>query len=443
MSSRRDFLRQARAGAMAASVPGLVSALHATDALAAPGPEFKALVCIFLFGGSDSHNMVIPADAAGHASYAGIRQALAIPRGDLLPMTPASAADDLYGFHPQMSGMHSLFEAGKLSVVANVGTITRPTTKAEYLAGSAVLPPRLFSHNTQRDYIQSLGPLDAGRSGWAGRASRFLPPSALPSLLPANLSFAGYNLLQADGADSSFAMGLSGPAVINGALDVERAAALDDISAPGDHLFQQAFADVRQRSLSLGNLIRAELEQLGPTQTTFSSTRFSQSMRAVSQMIAVSDRLNMARQIFFVSAPGWDTHSRQNEVFPGLVSSLSNGIAEFQAEMQLQGLEDQVLSFTLSDFGRTLTSNGDGSDHGWGSHQFVVGGGIAGGQIVGSMPDLSLDGPDDIGRGRMLPAQGMEQYGAAVSSWLGLQDADLDLVFPNLANFGQRTLDLF
>ncbi len=443
---RRQFLHASAlslAGAGLAHLPGAVRA--ALVGTAAAFADYKALVCIFLFGGNDSFNMVVPRSTAEHDVYAQSRQNLAIARDQLLPIDPLTSDGALYGVHPRSGALRDLFQAGRAAVIANVGSLIQPTTRSQYLSGGAPLPPQLFSHNDQQDQWHTLHGRSNLRTGWAGRIADLLANETAAQQIALNVSAFGNTPFQGGASTQGYTLGADGAPIYFGltqsAADIERRRAFERLL---DHnwpsIYSRAFAGVQRRALRNADLVNAVLAQAPTLTTPFPASFLAQQLGVVARMIAVRDALTMSRQIFFVAAGGFDTHDAQVPLQPGLLEDVSASIAAFHAATVELGVADRVTTFTQSDFGRTLTSNGDGTDHGWGGHQLVVGGAVRGREIYGRMPRLEIGGPDDSGDGRIIPTLSIDQYAATLARWFGLTEAQLDIVAPNLRNFPQRDI---
>ncbi|MEZ5458353.1 MAG: DUF1501 domain-containing protein [Steroidobacteraceae bacterium] len=456
---RRRFLRAAAAGGVAYAFGRTPGTVYAQMAGGGPFPDYKAMVCLFLFGGNDSWNMLVPNSTAEYNAYfaargGGTASSLAIDRSALLPINPLTPdpTGATYGLHPSMAGMQTLFNSGRAAVVANVGPLIRPTTKAQYQNAASsghALPPQLFSHNDQQDQWHSLRGRAIMKSGWGGRVADVLNAQAGSQQLPINVSLAGQTFFQAGDVATPYVMGATGANTFagfgTGRVAAGRRTAFEAIAnANYDTIYERGFAAVQRRAVQYADTVNAALAtardfaalpnsgvQLSPLQTQ---------LRTVAKMIDVRSRLSMSRQIFFVSTGGFDSHDNQNDDQPGLLGNVSASIASFYAALQEMGLENSVTLFTQSDFGRTLTSNGDGSDHAWGGVQFVVGGAVLGQQVYGQYPLLSINGPDDVGGGRIIPTTSSDQYAATLARWFGVQDSNLPLVAPSIGNFAQRDL---
>lgn len=433
---RRAFLRAGMLGAAGAAL-----ALRTADAPAAI-TDYRALVCVFLLGGNDSFNMLVPRSAAEYAVYARSRQNLAVDASVLLPVSPLNPDGAQYGFHPRMPEVARLFEAGRLGVVANIGPLVQPVTRAEVLAGGPVVPPQLFSHNDQQDQWQTLKGRSTLASGWAGRIADALQSELASQQLPVGISLTGVLPFQVGAATTPYVLGTDGAptyaALTNPAIAfyAERRAAFEaQLAANTPSPLRRALADVHRRSLASADRVNAALARAPALATTFPAGQLGAQLRAAARLISVRDELAIKRQVFLVAIGGFDTHDDQNELQPGLLGNVSASLGAFQGALDELGVADRVVTFTQSDFGRTLTSNGDGTDHGWGSHQLVMGGPVIGRTIHGRMPSLEIGGADDIGGGRIVPTQSVDQYAATLARWFGLDETTIDRVVPGLARF--------
>jgi len=456
---RRMFLRNGSAVAATAATfahcPG--SAFSQSFATSAPFPDYKALVCVFLFGGNDSYNMLVPRSNAEYNVYAASRQNLAIPQVALLPINPLTSDGADYGLHPSMAGLQGLFEAGRMAMIGNVGPLLEPTTKADFFNQSVTLPTQLFSHNDQQDQWHSLKGATVSSTGWAGRMADLIRTNVGGQQLATNLSLFGNTLFQSADETVAYVMGNDGPALFAGFGDpanlndpalsdrerlfIEQRLAYEEvIDANYDSIYARGFAEVQRRALSTVDIVSNALADAPSMNTPFPQTQLGNQMRTVAQMIAVRDTLEMERQIFFVASGGFDTHDDQELNQPGLLSGVSDAITAFYNATVEIGVAGNVTTFTQSDFARTLTSNGDGTDHAWGGIQFAVGDAVLGRDIYGDYPSLAIDGPNDVGGGRLIPTTSSDQYAATIAKWFGIPDADLDIVAPNLVNFSTRDL---
>ena len=411
---------------------------------AAPFTDYRALVCVFLFGGNDSYNMLVPNTPDEYAQYAAARQNLALLQTDLLPISPASLPGPDFGLHPAMGRIKTLFDGGSAAFVTNVGPLVEPTTKEQYFDGSVTLPPQLFSHNDQQDQWTSLRGNVPSKTGWAGRMADLIRDGVAGQQMATNASLAGANLFQSADDTVAYVMGPSGPIPYIGfsttpgdILNEQRLAFLRVVDAPYDSVYERGFAEVQRRAIDAADTVTAAMDAGQPVTTEFPQSQLGRQLETVARLIAARDELQMQRQVFFVATGGFDSQELNQ---PGLLGGVSDAIAAFhEATVELQ-IPESVTTFTQSDFGRTLTSNGDGTDHAWGGNQLVVGGAVNGGDLYGSYPLLQIGGPEDVGGGRMIPSTSADQYAATLARWFGIPDMDLEVVAPNLGNFAQRDL---
>jgi len=450
--NRREFIAKgSAAAAMAAFAHYPGTAFSQGVGTGAPFPDYKALVCVFLFGGNDSYNMVVPRSNAEYNVYAASRQNMAVAQQDLLPINPLSGETVQFGLHPSMPGIQGLFETGAAALINNTGPLVVPTTKSAYQAGSVLLPPQLFSHNDQQDQWHSLKGATVSKTGWAGRISDLIRTNVAGQQLATNVSLSGSSLFQSADQTVAYVMGNNGPIAFSGFPDptdpnpdpilVEQRLAFERIiGANYSTMYERGFAEVQQRAVATADLVNVALQNAPVLNTVFPGTQLGAELNTVARLIGARDDLTMERQIFLVAAGGFDTHDDQLLNQPGLLGDVSEAMTAFYLAMGELGVSNSVTAFTQSDFSRTLTSNGDGTDHGWGGVQLVVGDAVAGQRMYGAYPDLALDGPDDVGGGRLIPTTSSDQYAATIAKWFGIPDVDLDVIAPNLVNFQTRDL---
>lgn len=459
---RRKFIKAAAAGGIAHAFSRTAGTVHAQMAGTGGFGDYKALVCLFLFGGNDSWNMVVPTSTAEYNAYSrsrggGTTSSLAIDRATLLPITlqGQNTGDPTYGFHPSMTGARDLFASGKLAVMANVGPLIRPTTKAQYQTAATTghtLPPQLFSHNDQQDQWHSLRGRATLKSGWAGRVADVLNAQTGSQSLSVNVSLAGQTFFQASEIAKPYVMGATGPTPFTafpttGSGPARRAAFEAVLAAAtgtsSNTIYERSFAGVQQRAVQFADRISAAIASgysFNALPNTGTLSALQQQLRTVAKVISARQSLGLSRQIFFVSTGGFDQHDDLVRDQPGLLSNVSASIKTFYDAMTEIGMENSVTLFTHSDFGRTLTSNGDGSDHAWGGVQLVAGGAVQGGRFYGSYPLLEIGSTWEIGGGRIIPTVSADQYAATLASWFGVADPDLSKVAPSIGNFDTRNL---
>jgi uncharacterized protein (DUF1501 family) len=448
--NRRDFLIKSGAAAAIANAPGF--AYSQGFGAAGAFDDYRALVCVFLHGGNDSFNMLVPNTTAEYNAYAASRQNLAIQQSDLLPINPASGTpgSEPFGLHPAMGAVQTMFESGNAAFVANLGPLVEPTTKTQYQNKSVILPTQLFSHNDQQSQWNSLKGADTSKTGWAGRIADLIQADVVDQRMATNASLSGTSLFQSADTTIAYVMGQNGPLQFNGfsndptsILFDQKLAFQNILDAQYDSIYERGFAAIQNRAVDAADTVSAAIvnaENSGIITTVFPATQLGRQLSTVAKLIASRAELEMQRQIFFVGIGGFDSHDDQNQNQPGLLGGVSDALAAFHSATVDIGVANSVTAFTQSDFGRTLTSNGDGTDHAWAGNQLVVGGAVNGREVYGQYPVLEIDGPLDVGGGRMIPSTSADQYAATLAKWFGIPDRDLDTVAPNLLNFPQRDL---
>lgn len=452
--NRRDALRHllcaTASSAMFTSLAGKLSLAQAAVPAGSRtllGGGYRALVCVFQYGGNDAFNMLVPRDGAGYAQYSASRAALAIPSAQLLQLTPSvpPAGGGNFGLHPSMGGLQTLFNTGKAAIVSNVGPLLYPINKTQFQAGSVPVPAQLFSHSDQQVLWQTPAAETANRRGWGGRLADLFFASNPNQQLSMNISIDGENVFQAGNNVVPYFVGQNG---VEGIYFVNqepwnaprRAAfeALRDLNH--GHAMQREYANRMRRAMDNEEMVTAALAGAPPLNVTFPDTSLGRQLRMVARLISARGALQMNRQIFFVGQGGYDTHASQLADHGPLLGELSAAISAFYAAMTSMNLGSDVTTFTASDFGRTLSINGDGTDHGWGSHHLVIGDAVRGGRIFGTPPNLTVGGPDDADWGQVIPTLAVDQYAATLASWYGLSNEDRTLVFPNLGRFATPNL---
>lgn len=447
--SRRAFLRRSAALSMAGvAAPLALNLSHMAEAAAAasPGDDYKALVCVFLQGGNDHANTLIPVDPAEHATYAAARGMLALPRDDLAATTLGPiAAGRAVAMHPALLPLMAPWRDGRLAWLANIGPLVQPTSLADYRAARVPLPPRLFSHNDQQSVWQSGAP-EGALSGWGGRAAdAVLSGNSVAALTCINTAgqavfLAGDTtvpyMLAPTGVPSLAALegGLFGSAACEAAFR----SLVTDTAQP--HLLAGEHARIMARAIDVNARLRTALSGIATPSGFDTSTSLGLQLGMVARLMAAHATLGLRRQVFFVQLGGFDLHDNLRARHPELLAQVAAALAAFQTEVDRLGLADQVTSFTASDFGRTLTSNGDGSDHGWGGHHLMLGGAVQGGALYGTLPPAGLDGDHHVGQGRLLPTLAVQQLGAALARWFGVPSSELEQVVPGQTRFDASAL---
>ncbi|MDZ7638310.1 MAG: DUF1501 domain-containing protein [Bryobacterales bacterium] len=439
--SRRQFLAASAQLAAAGIGLGRFGLMNAT---AQSSGDYRALVCIFLFGGNDGHNMVVPSGSS-YAQYATLRQGLAIPQASLLAATAKAGTE--FGLHPNLSAVHPLYAAGKMAILANVGVLYKPTTRDEYRNRVVPVPSNLFSHSDQQQQWQT-GHFDFFRgTGWAGRTADAVAYMNAPSKFPTSVSLAGNPVLLSGASTKPATLQSGSTPTLSGsggtAFREQRDAAVQEIIKmhSGLTMIQQAGASL-QDGIDIGKLIQTATASAPALTTTFPNTSLGRQLTDIAKLIGVRANLGMRRQIFFASIGGFDTHANQLASHVNLMTQISEAVTAFYRATEELGVANAVTTFTESEFGRTMQpSAGAGTDHAWGSHHFVVGGAVKGADVYGKYPNLAFGGPDDSGsRGSYIPSTSLDQYGATLASWFGVPPASLDSIFPNLVNFSTRDL---
>lgn len=455
-ASRRAFLKQASALSVAGvAAPWALNLAAMAEASAQSATDYKALVCVFLYGGNDYANTIVPYDASNYALYQQMRPTFAYTRDSLTDtvLAPATEPKDSAGFAhqyalaPQMASLLPLFNGGQLGVMLNVGTLVQPTTKLQYTNKSAPLPPKLFSHNDQQSVWQSSSP-EGATSGWGGRmGDLFQAGNGNATFTCVNVSgnavfLAGKTAVQYQVSTSGSVQlaGLKNP-LFGSASCTEALRTL--VSQPRAHLFENEYNRVTRRSIDANTVLTGALATAPALTTAFpAGNSLADQLKMVARMISVAPALGAKRQVFFVSLGGFDNHDEMATTHPGLLNTLSVALTAFYNATVELGVADKVTSFTASDFGRTLLGNNDGSDHGWGSMHLMLGGAVNGKRFYGTAPVVANGGPDDVGQGRLLPSTSVDQFAATLGKWLGVSDTDLLAMLPNLSHYNVSARNL-
>lgn len=439
-ANRRSFIKYASLAA-AGNIAGL-RPFGTLNALAQTGTDYKALVCVFLFGGNDANNVIIPFDTAGYNNYATIRGPLALAQNTLLPLTPLPN----FALNPNLPEIQSLFNGGNAALVANVGTLVAPTTRAQYLAGSTV-PSNLFSHPDQQLEWQNAAASGTTPTGWAGRMSDLLGKSYNGgATIPMITSVAGDTLF-CNGA-SSTPVSVS-PGNVGGATCSEgsecaarQAAAQALLTFNSGISLVTADDQITSNAYNYAQILSAATQSVSPLKTVFPTSGLGAQLQQIAQIIQVRAALGVQRQIFFAGVGNFDTHAGQIALQSPLLAQVSAAMGAFYQATQEMAIQDEVTSFTMSDFARTFQPNSNnGSDHAWGSHHIVMGGAVKGGKMYGTFPTLALAGPDDSGtNGRWVPSTASSQYASTLAQWFGVPVGQLSTVLPNIGNFTVNNL---
>jgi len=497
-ASRREFLRRAGAYSVAGSAAPFALNLAGIGSAAAQSTGgYKALVCLFLYGGNDAYNMVLATDPGSWASYAAVRNQAPDPLslkapgtapvvsagagspdrlGGVLAIAPLRDQGRSFAVHPVMTGVRDLFAAKRLAILPNVGPLLRPTSKAQYKDSTFPKPPKLFSHNDQQSTWQAYAP-EGATQGWGGRMGDLLAganANAVFTSISASgnaVWLSGQTVLQYQVSNNgAIRIGGGGTTLFGSATALAKMRGIMR-TARSPHLLEQDHAAVVGRSIDAeanlsaalppanaaphgtpglaGGTADPLLQYDNPLTGGKSTNPLAQQLQIVARTIAARSALGVQRQVFFVSLGGFDTHDGQNRAQADNMARLSHALKYFDNTLTAMGAGNDVTTFTASDFGRTFTSNGDGTDHGWGSHHFIVGGAVRGGDLYGNFPVLGVSdasgdfgSPNQIGNGAMLPEVSVDQYAATLGRWFGASDGQLLDLFPHLANFDTGVRDL-
>ena len=489
--TRRQFLRRVGCAAMGtAAMTAAIRDLRFMNAAVAQSniSDYKALVCIFLQGGNDSNNLIVPTVPSEYNNYASIRKPiLALPLGSLQTLDGyTDPAGHTFGLHPACPELKTLFSEGKLAVLFNTGTLIYPITQSQYSKGGKN-PPQLFSHADQQTQWQTSVPDQPPTTGWGGRCADLLNSVNGNAPISLSVSLAGANTFEIGNIVSQYSVSSSGAISLAGVTGARLAALTNILGLPYPNMQAQAYAGVAAHSINTGALLNNAITNTAaanfwtnnvngtgfPTTITtpngggsFGSSLSSQ-LKMVARLIEAGNRaagsptngFGMRRQIFFCQVGGYDLHTGQtnysdtnpNGVIIGahanLFADLSQSLLAFQRAMEQLGLQNKVTSFTASDFGRTCPTNGQGSDHGWGSHHLILGGAgaanngsVVGGKTYGTFPTLQVGGPDDTSTGRWIPTTAIDQYFSTIATWFGVDNSNLTTVFPNIGRFATPNL---
>jgi uncharacterized protein (DUF1501 family) len=440
--TRRQFIRQAACAAVGTTaIASTIFDLRLIGSAVAQGnfSDYKALVCVFLYGGNDSNNFLVPRSGGDYTNYAAIRQNLALAQSSLLAINPVTTDGRQFGLHPSCPELQSLFESGKMAILCNAGTLVGPVTRAGYLAGSAALPPQLFSHNDQQVQWQTSIPDQTSRTGWGGRCADLISSVNAGAQVSMCISLSGQNTFEVGNVVQPYQVSTSGSIGLTGVNSNVFQSVTNLLAQPQTNLFAKTYAQITDRALNNYAVLSAALAGIADP-TGFPNTSLGNQMKMIAKLIAARNSLSMKRQIFFCSVGGYDTHGEQINAQAGLLGELSGSLSAFYNYMVTLGIQNSVTAFTASDFSRTFPSNGIGSDHAWGSHHCIVGGAVQGKRLFGTYPALAVNGPDDTAQGRWIPTTSVDEYSATLAKWFGVTDSNLNTVFPNLPRFTHRDL---
>lgn len=434
--SRRNFMKgTASLGAFAAvGLPGY--------ALASPSNDFRALICVYLDGGNDAINTFLPLSDFHYDQYANVRGKLSVAKNSIIPIglnaEDRQGNDVPLGIHPKLARLTELFDNGDATVVLNSGVLEQPMTKGMIDAGEVPLPDQLFSHNSQTNALMRGGMNSFANLGWAGR------------MLDVMSSHSDITPLYSVHGDSLWLRSLEHRQTV---LKKDRAVQLSALGSPrykevydqllatsASNPFSGHFNLMVDESMTMSGVLAEQLNNV-ENAPLFTSTTLGKQMQTVYKLIASQSHLSQQRQVFFVKHTGYDVHDSQLSKHPALLGDLATNLLAMYRAIDSLGMRDNVTTFTMSDFGRRMTNNGNGTDHGWGGHQLIMGGSVNGSKPIGTWPELVLGGEDDYSKGRLIPKIGTDQVGSTLAQWMGITDgAALDYVFPNIRNFSSPNL---
>ncbi len=455
-ASRRAFMQRASTLSLAGiATPWALNLAAMAEASAATADDYKAIVCVFLYGGNDYGNTLVPYDTTNYNAYQQLRPSLAYARDKLAGtlLTPTVAPLDSAGFAhqyalaPELAPLLPIFNAGRMGVLLNVGTLIQPTSKLQYTNKSVPLPPKLFSHNDQQSVWQSSSP-EGATSGWGGRiGDLFASGNGNATFTCVNVS--GNAVYLSGKSAVQYQVSTNGSVPLNGihsslfGSSACSQALQTLVTQPRTHLFESEYSRVSKRAIDADGVLSSALAGAPNISTPFpAGNNLADQLKMVARMISCAGSVGAKRQVFFVSMGGFDNHDGLLSTHPGLLTSVADAMAAFYNATIELGVANKVTTFTASDFGRTLSGNNDGSDHGWGSMHFMLGGAVNGKRYYGSAPIVASNGPDDVGQGRLLPTTSVDQYAATLGKWMGVSDSNLLTLLPNLLNFNITSRNL-
>lgn len=445
--SRRAFLRRSAAVTAFAGTPLAANLMAIGAASAQTAGDYKALVCVYLDGGNDQSNTIVPRTGTDYDNYRNARSALALAKESLLSLTPDAYSGPALGLHPSLPGLQKVFSSGRLGILANVGTLIEPINKTQWNGGipTVRVPFQLFSHSDQKEVWQAAGAETSLPTGWMGRMGDLLESGYNPN--------SGVSMMMSVAGNAKILVGdqvIQYQLTTQGAVQVQSLNNLFGNTANGTtvrnmmtqlrtHSLESELTAVGKRAIDTEVLVRGALSGV-TLRTVFPTTSIGSQLRMVAQMVAARGALSQQRQVFYVQQSGYDFHDNLLNDHNTRMKELNDALAAFDAAMTELGTQRNVTTFTASDFGRALQSNGRGADHGWGTHQFVMGGAVLGRKVYGKFPQVTLGGAEDGGQGRLLPTTATEQYSATLATWFGVSSGELSTVLPNIDRFGNANL---
>lgn len=455
--SRRQFLGQASCAAIGSTAflstalnLGMINTAAARPHILTNGGDYKAMVCILLAGGADSFNMIVPQETSEFSDYQAVRGSLALDADDLLTVNPSNTPGRSFGIHNGMTRVRDLFTSEKLSFISNIGTLIEPIVDMDDLySGDKRIPLGLYSHADQIMQWQTSVPQSRTAVGVGGRMADMLKDMCGIDGVSMNISLDGKNRFQAGNSVIEYSiannatpenLGFEAPPTWwpnRGYLTQSRGEVVNGlVEDVYSNIFQDTYSSLTRQTVESIDLFKSALSKKPDLPISFSNSRLSQDLRMMAEIISVQQHLGNNRQIFFTTFGGWDHHDEVLANQGRMLPILSNAMSEFQQAMEHLGLDEEVVTFTISDFARTLTSNGNGSDHAWGGNQMIMGGGIDGGKIFGEYPIINLNDPLNLdARGRFIPTTSVDEFYAELALWFGASSNDLSYILPNIGNF--------
>ncbi len=446
-NTRRNFLKTAGLVGAGLSTGGtslfnLRNLGAATNLNTALKGEYKAMVCLYFDGGADSFNMLIPTSTEEYGFYANARSNLALNTADTLPISPINVGGVPYGLHPSLVGMQSMFNSGNLCFLNNIGTLVNPINKQQFYNEEVPVPLGLFSHSDQNNQWQTAEVRERLYKGWAGRISDLLYDTNTNDKISMNISFSGSNQFQSSEKNVEYTVNSYSRSGLTGYEDmygwgIERRAAINKMfSNSFTDPFKSTYTNSFKTSLDASLEFQAAIDEVPEFVTPFDNNNgLSNDFKMVAKIIAAREKLGFTRQIFFINFGGWDNHDELLNEQVSLFNRVDKALSEFNEVLKEIGMHDSVVTFSMSEFARTLSSNGNGTDHAWGGNVFAMGGPVNGNRFFGQYPSLILDGDLDVGGGVMIPTTPNDLYFAELALWFGVPKTELTTVLPNLNNF--------
>lgn len=447
--SRRRFIGQVNCAAIS-SLPVLSTILNmnlagSAAAATAEGSDYRALVCLFMAGGMDTFNVLVPRGSSEYAQYASARGKVALSQASLLPINPQGLSGIQLGLHPGLANVQSLFESGNAAFITNVGTLTEPLTKAQYTGTARRLPLGLYSHSDQQEQWQTSTTTVRSAKGWAGKAADLLASLNSLNTVSMNVSLSGQNIWQSGTGSFAYTVNTGGAVALNGYSPTNtnrnspiplRTKAVDSqLALNYQNLLTQSFNQSKAKAMEAFTLYNSATAQTLPNEAAYPNTNLANQLKRVAKTIAGRGSLGHKRQTFFIEYGGWDHHDKLISSQARMLPEVDEAIKAFFDSLAALGMQKNVTLFTASDFARTLNTDSEGTDHAWGGNHFVIGGAVKGRKVYGSYPSLAPDSALDVGRGRMIPQIAVDSYFAEMALWLGVSRSDLKLLMPNIGNF--------